>query len=354
MKIVHVLPHAGGGAETYIDLLERLDGVSHRRVALAADKTLRHGGSTIPLRWPGVARATLGADVVHAHGDTATVLALPLIAARPSVWTPQGLHMLRRVDGAAGTAFRASLRAAVAVTAATLCSSEAERADLAAIVAPRHRDRLRLIHNGTDVASPTTDADRRTARRELDIAEEGTVALLLGELDGRKDPLTAVRAAETADVTLLVAGDGAMRPTLEALASERVRVLGFRTDLERLFAAADVLLMPSLREGMSFALLAAMGHGLAMIVSDGAGNGEAVGEAGIVVPVGDVEGFAAALRRVGPKEGAAARERARKVFGVDGFLEGVRHAYGAAVGAESPASAGSVTAPGRGGVGADA
>lgn len=325
-----MLPHGGGGAETYVDLLQRLDGVGHRRVALAADKDLRRGGPTIPGRWPGVARAALGADVVHAHGDMAAVLALPLLAARPSVWSPHGLHALRRLQGPAGVAFRAGVRAVVASTAVTVCSSEAERLDLAALVRPRHRERLRLVYNGIDITPPPSEPERRAARRELGVPEEEKVALFLAELDARKDPLTAARAAEAAGVTLLLAGDGPLRPTLEAMASERVRVLGYRTDLERLFTAADVFVMPSLREGMSFALLMAMGHGLAMVVSDGDGNPEAVADAGIVVPVGDVDGFADALRRAGPRDGAAARERAGRDLTVGHLLAGVRAAYDAA------------------------
>ncbi len=71
-----------------------------------------------------------------------------------------------------------------------------------------------------------------------------------------------------------------------------------------------------------------MAHGLAMIVSDGPGNPEAVGDAGVVVPVGDVAGFAAALRRDPAPLGAAARERVQREFTVERLLDGVRAAYG--------------------------
>ena len=76
--------------------------------------------------------------------------------------------------------------------------------------------------------------------------------------------------------------------------------------------------MPSEREGLSFAVIEAMGSGLAIVVSDGPGNPEAIGDAGIVVAVGDVEALAATLgelardpaqlRRLGsPHAGASCR-----------------------------------------------
>ena len=76
-------------------------------------------------------------------------------------------------------------------------------------------------------------------------------------------------------------------------------------------------MLPSRREGLSFAVLEAMGHGLAMVVADGAGNPEAVGDAGLVLPAGDERAFADALARLAADAalraslGAAARARVR-------------------------------------------
>jgi glycosyltransferase involved in cell wall biosynthesis len=71
-----------------------------------------------------------------------------------------------------------------------------------------------------------------------------------------------------------------------------------------------VFVMPSHREGLSYAVLEAMAHGVATVVSDGPGNPEAVGDAGVVFAVGDVDGLAAALTRLAadpPARAALAR-----------------------------------------------
>ena len=76
------------------------------------------------------------------------------------------------------------------------------------------------------------------------------------------------------------------------------RLLGQRSDIPNLLAAADIFVMPSHREGLSYAVLEAMGHGVATVVSDGPGNPEAVGDAGLVFSIGDADGLASALSRL--------------------------------------------------------
>jgi glycosyltransferase involved in cell wall biosynthesis len=98
-------------------------------------------------------------------------------------------------------------------------------------------------------------------------------------------------------------------------------------------AAADAFVMPSEREGLSLAVLEAMGHELPVVVSDGAGNPEAVGDAGVTAPLGDVPALAAALRRLAadPAErarlGAAGRERVATKFSVERYLEDMRRVF---------------------------
>ena len=107
-----------------------------------------------------------------------------------------------------------------------------------------------------------------------------------------------------------------------------------------------MFVLPSSREGLSFALLEAMAHGLATVVADGPGNPEAVGKAGIIVPSGDRHALAAALSELARDParraalGAAARERVEREFSLHGLLEGVRGAYERALGAPASVDSG--------------
>ena len=324
-----MLPHRGGGAETYIDLLETMDGYVHERVPLASARTALAAGPSIATGYPGLVRRARAADLVHAHGDVAAVLALPLLRTRPSVWTTHGLHFLRRAPGPFGRAVAATIRA----TAQTICTSDAERDELRALV---DSPKLVTVHNGIVLPARPSPQERSAAREQLGV--DGVVALFLGQLEERKAPLVAVEAARAAraqgaPVVLLVAGDGPLAGEVAAAAGDAVRPLGFRDAVPTLLAAADVLVMPSEREGLSFAVLEAMGRGVAMLVSDGAGNPEAVGDAGVVVPTGDVAAFTRELVRLATDDaartalGEAARERVARDFTAERLVAGVRAAY---------------------------
>jgi glycosyltransferase involved in cell wall biosynthesis len=127
-------------------------------------------------------------------------------------------------------------------------------------------------------------------------------------------------------VTLFLAGTGALRDDLEAEATrlglaERVRFLGLRRDRETLYAAMDLFVLPSYWEGLSLALVEALGAGRAVVATRVGGNPEVVqdGRTGLLVPPDDPHALADALaglaqdreRRLSLGEAAAADARAR-------------------------------------------
>ena len=82
----------------------------------------------------------------------------------------------------------------------------------------------------------------------------------------------------------------------------------------------------------------AMRAGLAVVVSDGVGNPELVGDAGVVVPAGDAEALEAALVRLAGDEGerrrlgAAARARYERDFTLERFQQRMAALYGELLG----------------------
>jgi glycosyltransferase involved in cell wall biosynthesis len=337
VTVLHVLPHPGGGAEAYVEILARDDSFAHRRVALSRSRSRRHALGSLPLRWPRIAIRAHAADVVHAHGDTAAILATPLLAGRPSLITTHGLHRLRRSHGPSGAPARRGLRTAIAAAAVTICTSTAERDELAALIGEGLGPRLVVIPNGVEVGPRPEPAERARERARLGIGEDELVALFAGRLEPRKEPLAAVEAAARARrvgdrVVLLVAGDGPLEAAIAARAGEAVRPLGFRANIASLYAAADVFILPSRVEGMPMSLLEAMAGGLPAIVADAPGSVEAVGEAGIVVPpdpaaVARALGSLAADRGRLARLGSAARERVVAEFGAERLRRRTAAAY---------------------------
>lgn len=340
--VLHVLPHPGGGAETYIDLLEGLDGYRHRRAALSVTRSRLRGLPSVIARWRGIGRLARSADLVHLHGDMAAMLAAPAVRERPLVITTHGLHRLRRATGPSAWVVHRRLRAAVAASARTICIARDERDDLASALPPSLRRRLVVVANGVPVPAPAGPARRAEARRSVGLRDGEVGALFVGRLEPRKDPLGAVAAVERArgrgaELVLMIAGGGPLEAEVFARRGAGVRPLGHRDDLDDLYAAADLFLLPSHREGMSFALLEAMAHGLGPVVSDGSGNAETVGEAGVVFPAGDTRAISDRLTELAAdpgaraRLGAAARQRARAEFNLERFLSGTRAQYEAAL-----------------------
>ena len=116
-----------------------------------------------------------------------------------------------------------------------------------------------------------------------------------------------VRAAAP-PVRLVFAGEGTMRPELEARAKsmgiqDRVRFLGFvnQSQLPAVYAASDLLVLPSGHEPWGLVVNEAMSCGLPAVVSDRVGASLdliAPGVTGDVYPSGDVEALANILSRM--------------------------------------------------------
>lgn len=129
---------------------------------------------------------------------------------------------------------------------------------------------------GVDVESfADLSPSRADARSELGLGS-GTFCLLsVGELNDNKNHQVVLHAlAELKDLDLhyLLCGQGSEQKRLKVLAddlglSERVSFLGYRPDVKRLYAAADLFAFPSCREGLPVSLIEAMASGLPCVAS---------------------------------------------------------------------------------------
>ena len=137
---------------------------------------------------------------------------------------------------------------------------------------------------------------------------------------------------------LTIVGDGPERERLEQLASElrlaaRVRWTGGlpAEQVASLWTELDVLVQPSLssdtwRETSSHVLIEAMANEVAVLGTDSGVIPELIGDAGIVVSAGDVDGLAAGIERLldaTTRRGLAqaARARALRLYSDDAIAE---------------------------------
>lgn len=178
-------------------------------------------------------------------------------------------------------------------------------------------------------SSAFTRGPQAEARRTTGI--HGSPALLwVGHLAPSKDPLTVLRAVQQAIDHLpglhfwCAYGSAGLLPEIRALLqsdrrlAERVHLLGkVRHDtVEQLCRACDFLVLGSRREGSGYALIEALACGLPPIATDipsfRALTGD--GEAGMLVPAGDVESFGKAIAELAAQTSEEMRCRTRAHF----------------------------------------
>jgi glycosyltransferase involved in cell wall biosynthesis len=185
------------------------------------------------------------------------------------------------------------------------------------------RSKLAVIRNGID-----------TTRFAFRGPFPGGPVVMVGRLVAGKGVDTLLRAVELVvgrypDFRLEIAGDGEVRPGLEALTAELglsafVRFLGTVQDVPGLLARSSSLVLPSLSEGISLTLLEAMARGLPVVATRVGGNPEVVedGVTGRLVPARDAGALAQALVRVwsgadpGAEMGRAGRARVERLFDI--------------------------------------
>jgi glycosyltransferase involved in cell wall biosynthesis len=167
-----------------------------------------------------------------------------------------------------------------------------------------------LIRSGIDFStfqSVESDRGADAARRRIElrtalgVATEAPVVLTVACLKPQKAPRDIIAVAgrvlcREPDAYFLIAGDGELRPELEALIradglQERVMLLGWRRDISRLLRAADLFLLTSRWEGLPRAILEALLAGLPVVATavDGVTDVVHDGVNGYVVPVGDTK-----------------------------------------------------------------
>jgi len=170
-------------------------------------------------------------------------------------------------------------------------------------------DRIRVISSAVDPERLRPGRGREAFRAAMEVEEGVPVVLCLGSLVRRKgiDVLLEALALLAADgrarlPRVWIVGQGPERPALEARSAElglgaSVRFLGRRAEVGDLFAACDLVCMPSRAEGLGVAALEAMAAGRAVLASRTGGLAEAVvdGRTGVLVSPDDPAALAEGL-----------------------------------------------------------
>ena len=292
----------------------------------------------------GLARLARSRDAALVHTNTSVTLggsAASRVARLPHVW-----HLREIYTGFERywPAYRRLLLSADALP----CVSQATRDQLG------DTSKASVLHDGLPLVPAR--AERVAARAALELPTDAFVVAILGRISSWKGQDVLIRAlaalgehdgaADDDEAIALVAGDPwhgeeARLRDLRALAvelgvAERVRFAGFRSDVENLYGAADVIAVPSTQpDPFPNAALEAAAAGCCVVAADHGGLPEMLedGVTGRLVTPGDPAALAAALAelRSDPaareRLGAAAATRTRARFSPARLLERTQALY---------------------------
>ncbi|MEU7476210.1 glycosyltransferase [Lentzea sp. NPDC042327] len=333
MKVVHVTQPVEAGVAAVVLELARAQrdrgwdvGIACPPAGWLADQAHAHG---IPVHsWqatrlpgPGTARELvslrrtldrLRPDAVHLHSSKAGLARLVLRGRVPTLFQPH-LWSFQVAGGLLRTACRRWEGLASRWTDLLVCVSDDELAAgrAAGVTAPAE-----VVCNGVDT--------RRLHPRHHD--HDVPTAVCVGRIAHQKGQDLLLRAwpevlRSVPDARLLLVGDGPMAAGLRAAHHHpSVHWHGHRAVVADFYTEADVVVLPSRAEGMALVPLEAMACGRSVVAFDVEGVRQSLGDAGEVVPAGDVDALAHAIalrltdRELAAAEGKRGRVRAENLF----------------------------------------
>jgi glycosyltransferase involved in cell wall biosynthesis len=247
--------------------------------------------------------------------ESMTVVASAWMTCLPYVLGFQSVPPTLRLAGARGGVRRRARRMLFRAAAARVTVSRANVRRLAALFGMRG-DEFGVIPPGIDVARFA--AAPGMPRNALDLPGPGPVVMVVARLSAEKGLADFLRAASLVGTTprpnFVLVGDGPLRPELERQAIDlglagRVVFLGYRRDIPALLAGADVIVLPSLHEGLPLAVLEALAVGRPVVATAVDGTAELIDHesTGLLVRPGNPAELAEAIIRV--LNDASLRER---------------------------------------------
>ena len=352
-----------GGLERFVaDLVRRTDPARFELHLLALETLGRyaagleafatlHVAEPMPrwsLLWPRALRRQIrgiAPDIVHTHSGVWLKAARAAHLAR----VPRLVHTDHGRQHPDPLADRLQDRLAARWTTVVVGVSDALSAQLRTTVVPAGTA-VATIPNGVDTDAYRPRPDDGRLRAELGVGAEIPLIGSLGRFarikgyDVMVEAFALLRAQPPrgAPPLLVVAGDGEEHDALLALAEargvrDRVRLLGWRTDVAPFHAALSLFTLSSRSEGTSISLLEAMSAGICPVVTDVGGNAAVLGPALAhrLVPAEDpaalARAWSAALDDAQRREADAhaARRRVLDAFSLDAAVRAYEALYAA-------------------------
>jgi glycosyltransferase involved in cell wall biosynthesis len=250
-------------------------------------------------------------DIVHTHSSKAGILGR--VAARicfvpKIIHTPHGHVFYGHFGALASRIFLWVEKLFARLTDRMVALTDGEMDDYIklSVCSP---EKLLKIHSGVDVKLfKQSNGNMVKKRRSLGLDQNVKVVGFVGWLLPIKGPMYLLKAMDYVwlsypETTLVIVGKGDLDMDLRAQAQQlkangRVKFLGWREDINEIMPVFDVLVLPSLNEGMGRVLVEAMAVGKPVVASRVGGIPDLVldGETGYLVPPADEKALADGIK----------------------------------------------------------
>lgn len=186
-----------------------------------------------------------------------------------------------------------------------ICISDAVKKELKSWLSPFSEEKFVVIYNGLLLDS--YKRARPAIRTELfpGIEAENILLCMVGRLSYEKNHhyMIEVMAQLPDKFKLIICGDGPLYDELfdevkKKNLNEQIRFLGFREDVASVMKASDIVVIPSLTEGFGLVSIEAMACEIPVVCTDVPGLSEIVENAGIKVPLDNVDSFVVAIENM--------------------------------------------------------
>jgi glycosyltransferase involved in cell wall biosynthesis len=252
-------------------------------------------------------------DIVHTHSSKAGILgrlAAKLVGVPHIVHTPHGHVFYGHFGAFASRMFLWVEKLFSRFTDQMVALTEGEMDDYIKL-SVCSREQLVKIHSGVDVKQfMQSNGNMMEKRRSLGLDQYGNVVGFIGWLLPIKGAEYLLKAMayiwqEYPETFLVLVGKGDLDMDLRAQALQvssngRVKFLGWRDDIHEIMPVFDMLVLPSLNEGMGRVLVEAMAAGKPVVASDVGGIPDLVrhGETGYLVPPADEKALSDSIKKL--------------------------------------------------------
>jgi len=321
LRVTHLLKGLGPGGADRLVVTQATSSespyVTHDVVYLLAHKnhlvgeldtagiesTCLIAGRTIAPGWLLALRSKLmtdPADILHVHSPALAVAARVMLPTIPRRLRPALVDTEHNRWPRHHRLTRFFNRATIRLNDATIAVSH----EVGSTIRGIKTERVHTIVHGIDIEAVRRSSDRASVRAELGISSDEVLIVCVANLRREKALDVLVEAAARAhqveqSIRFALVGQGPLADEIDHAVDETglgdsFQILGYRSDATRIISGADLFTLSSRHEGLPVSIMEALALGVPIVATAAGGTAEAVGSAGVIVKVDDIDALTSA------------------------------------------------------------